>query len=105
MPTTKFLQVIHFSSTLNLIEIKYQFSQPTVELAKLSMHKVYQSMGLVPNWCQVENKTRYIPKLANFMQKKNIYANNLERSYLAYQCVFFRPKNNTKGETPEGTEF
>ena len=40
MPATTFLQIIHFFSTSNLIEIKqYQFSQPPAELAKLSMRK------------------------------------------------------------------
>ena len=41
MRATNFLKIIHFLSTSNLIEIKYQFLQPTAELAKLTMHKGY----------------------------------------------------------------
>ena len=93
-------EIIHFSSASNLIEIKYQFSQPTVDLAKLSMRKGYLSMGLGPNWYQIRNKTCCIPELANFMQKKYILK-TLKRSSLAYQCVSYRPENNTKGGPPK----
>ena len=56
MPATKFLQIIFFFSTSNLIEIKYQSPQPTIELAKLSMRKGLLDQGigakLVSNWEQ-----------------------------------------------------
>ena len=48
MPATKLLQIIHFFSTSNLIEIKqYQFSWPKVELAKLSMREDYVSLMFI----------------------------------------------------------
>ena len=46
--------------------------------------------------------TCYIPKLENFMYKKDILE-TLKSLSLAYQCAFYRPENNTKGE-PQGTE-
>ena len=56
MPARKFLQIIYFFSTSNLIEIKYQCSQPTIELAKLSMRKGLLVQGieakLLSNWEQ-----------------------------------------------------
>ena len=56
------------------------------------------------NWNQIGNIT--LPKLANFMQKKDIYVNNLESVSLAYKCVFYRLENNAKGVGgPQGTEF
>ena len=33
-------------------------------------------MGSEPNWYQIGDKT--LPKLANFVQKNDIYVNNLE---------------------------
>ena len=60
------------------------------------MRKGYLSMGLRSNWYQIGNKTCYKPKLANFMQKKDILK-TLKRSSLAYQCIFYRPEENTEG--------
>ena len=45
---TKFLQIIYFFSTSNLIEIKQlQFLLPTIELAKLNMRKDYVSLTFI----------------------------------------------------------
>ena len=37
-----------------------------------------QSMRLGPNWCQIGNKTCYIPKVSNFTSKKDIYVDRLD---------------------------
>ena len=53
-------------------------------------------MGVGPNRNQIGKKYVIHQKLANFMQKKDIYAGKLE-SVIFGMCVFYRPEYNAKG--------
>ena len=48
----------------------------------------------------IKSETQHIiyQNLANFLSKKDIYVNRLEKTSLACKCVFYRTKQNAKGD-------
>ena len=58
-----------------------------------------QSMRLGPNWYQIGNKTRFIPKASKFYVAKGYISmlTGFKVSSLPSKCVFYRPEHKANG--------